>query len=50
MFVGIYPANFISKGNHTLQICPFVFLFFFLLSSKQAVQTASSETVNKKIP
>lgn len=48
-FAGMYPANFLSKSNHILQIYPFLFLF--LPPDIQASYSDSFfETANKKSP
>lgn len=48
-FADMYPANFLSRGNHTLQIYPFLFLF--LPPDIQASYSDSFfETANKKSP
>lgn len=49
MFAGMYLANFLSEGNHTLQIYPFLFLFFPLVI-QASYSDSFFETVNKKSP
>lgn len=49
MFAGMYPANFLSEGKHTLQIYPFLFLFFAPVI-QASYCNSFFETVSKKSP